>query len=33
MSRADVYRMIGRRAEAAGVATRIGCHIVPQTLS
>ena len=22
----DVYRMIGRRAEAAGVATRIGCH-------
>lgn len=26
MSRADVYRMIGRRAGAAGVATRIGCH-------
>ena len=26
MSRADVYRMIGRRAEAAGVRTRIGCH-------
>ena len=26
MARADVYRMIGRRAAAAGVATRIGCH-------
>jgi integrase len=26
MSRADAFRMIGRRAEAAGVATRIGCH-------
>ena len=26
MARADVYRMIGRRAQAAGVATRIGCH-------
>jgi site-specific recombinase XerD len=26
MSRADVYRMIGRRAAAAGVATKIGCH-------
>jgi site-specific recombinase XerD len=26
MRRADAYRMIGRRAEAAGVATRIGCH-------
>ena len=26
MTRADVYRMIGRRAAAAGVATRIGCH-------
>ncbi|MGK7871564.1 hypothetical protein ACFHPP_30400, partial [Falsiroseomonas sp. E2-1-a20] len=22
----NVYRMIGRRAEAAGVATQIGCH-------
>jgi site-specific recombinase XerD len=26
MSQADVYRMIGRRAEAAGVRTKIGCH-------
>lgn len=26
MAQPDVYRMIGRRAEAAGVATRIGCH-------
>ena len=26
MSQADVYRMIGRRAEAAAVKTRIGCH-------
>jgi site-specific recombinase XerD len=26
MSQADVYRMIGRRAEAAGIETRIGCH-------
>jgi site-specific recombinase XerD len=26
MSRADVYRMIQRRAEAAGLDTRIGCH-------
>lgn len=26
MSQADVYRMIGRRADAAEVATRIGCH-------
>jgi len=26
MSQADVYRMIGRRAEAAGIDTRIGCH-------
>jgi site-specific recombinase XerD len=26
MSRADAYRMIGRRAVAAGVATKIGCH-------
>jgi integrase len=26
MARADVYRMLGRRAAAAGVATRIGCH-------
>lgn len=26
MSQADVYRMIGRRALAAGVGTKIGCH-------
>ena len=26
MSQSDVYRMIGRRAEAADVATKIGCH-------
>ena len=26
MSRTDVFRMVRRRAEAAGVATRIGCH-------
>jgi site-specific recombinase XerD len=26
MSQADVYRMIGRRALAAGIATKIGCH-------
>jgi site-specific recombinase XerD len=26
MSQADVYRMIGRRAEAAGIRTKIGCH-------
>ncbi len=26
MSQSDVYRMIGRRAEAAEVATKIGCH-------
>ncbi|WP_439548904.1 hypothetical protein [Falsiroseomonas sp.] len=26
MTQPDVYRMIGRRAEAAGVATHIGCH-------
>ena len=26
MSQADVYRMIRRRAEAAGIATAIGCH-------
>lgn len=26
LGQADVYRMIGRRAEAAGVATKIGCH-------
>ena len=26
MTQPDVYRMIGRRAEAAGVATQIGCH-------
>lgn len=26
MSQADVYRMVGRRAEAARIRTRIGCH-------
>lgn len=26
LAQADVYRMIQRRAEAAGVATKIGCH-------
>jgi integrase len=26
MSQSDVYRMVGRRAEAADVATKIGCH-------
>lgn len=26
MSQADVYRMIGRRANAAGIEIRIGCH-------
>jgi site-specific recombinase XerC len=26
MNRGDAYRMIGRRAAAAGVATRVGCH-------
>ena len=26
MTQADVYRMIGRRADAAGIATKIGCH-------
>jgi integrase len=26
MTQADVYRMVGRRAEAAGIRTRIGCH-------
>lgn len=26
MSQSDVYRMIGRRAKAADVATKIGCH-------
>ncbi len=26
MAQADVFRMIGRRAEAAGIRTRIGCH-------
>jgi site-specific recombinase XerD len=26
MAQADVFRMVGRRAEAAGVRTRIGCH-------
>jgi integrase len=26
ISQSDVYRMIGRRAEAAGIKTKIGCH-------
>lgn len=26
MARQDVYRMIGRRAEVAGVRTKISCH-------
>ena len=26
MSRTDVYRMIKRRAEDAGIRTKIGCH-------
>jgi site-specific recombinase XerD len=26
MSQADVFRMVGRRAKAAGIRTRIGCH-------
>ena len=26
MAQADVFRMIGRRAETAGIRTRIGCH-------
>jgi site-specific recombinase XerD len=26
MAQPDVYRMIQRHAEAAGVATKIGCH-------
>ena len=26
MSQADVYRMIGRRALAAGISTNVGCH-------
>ena len=26
LSQADVYRMIQRRADAAGVATKLGCH-------
>ena len=26
MTRFDVYRIVQRRAEAAGVATEIGCH-------
>ena len=26
MSQADVYRMIRRRADAAGIETQIGCH-------
>jgi integrase len=26
MGQADVFRMIGRRAEAADIGTKIGCH-------
>jgi integrase len=26
MAQADAFRMIGRRADAAGIRTRIGCH-------
>lgn len=26
MSQSDVFRMIGRRAQAAGIQTRVGCH-------
>jgi site-specific recombinase XerD len=26
MAQADVFRMVSRRAEAAGIGTRIGCH-------
>ena len=26
MRQSDVYRMIGRRAAAAGIETKIGCH-------
>ncbi len=26
MGQADVFRMIGRRADAAGIRTRVGCH-------
>ena len=26
MSQFDVWRMIGRRAEQAGIKTKIGCH-------
>ena len=26
MSQSDVWRMIGRRAEQAGIKTKIGCH-------
>ena len=26
MSQADVYRMIRRRADEAGIRTKIGCH-------
>ncbi|MCA3229394.1 MAG: tyrosine-type recombinase/integrase [Burkholderiales bacterium] len=26
MAQADVFRMVGRRAEASGIRTRIGCH-------
>ena len=31
MGQADVFRMIGRRAEAAGMRTRIGCHSLRAT--
>jgi len=26
LAQANVFRMVGRRAEAAGIRTRIGCH-------
>jgi integrase len=31
MSQADVYRMIRRRADDAGIKTKIGCHTFPAT--
>ena len=31
MSQSDVWRMIGRRAEQAGIKTKIGCHIFRAT--
>jgi site-specific recombinase XerD len=31
MGQADVFRMIGRRAKAAGIDTRIGCHSLRAT--